>query len=87
MKPDDIFKKAISSNYVIIQEDQLQALLKSSKIIKEVDTHLSDFIRVLNFDNNIFIQEMTFKKEIIIRRINSSEDADKFINERLDSLK
>ena len=58
--------------------------MNNSEIIRTEDTHLSDFIRIIRYDNNIFIQEMTSKNEIILRKINSLEEADKFLQERLD---
>ncbi len=84
MEAKEIFNKALNSNYLIIEEDDLKSVLENSEIIRTEDTHLSDFIRLIKYGNNLFVQEVTFKKEIIIRRMNSIEDADKFIQERLD---
>jgi hypothetical protein len=84
MKTDDILRKAFNSNYIIIEDSELQTLLNNCEILQEVDTHLSDFIRVLKHDNHFFVQEITFKKEILIRRMNSIQDTDKFVQERLD---
>lgn len=84
MEAKEIFNKALNSNYLIIEEDDLTSVLENSEIIRTEDTHLSDFIRLIKYGNNLFVQEVTFKKEIIIRRMNSIEDADKFIQERLD---
>lgn len=80
----EIFNKTLNSNYLIIKEDELKSVLDNSEIIRAEDTHLSDFIRLLKYESNLFVQEITFKKEIIIRKINSIEEADKFIQERLD---
>jgi len=63
MKSTEIFNKTINSNYLIIDEDELKTILDNYEIILIEDTHLSDFIRILRYDNNIFIQEITFKKE------------------------
>ena len=84
MTTHEIFQKASNSNYLIIDENDLQFILKDWKLVKEVDTILSDFIRLFNYQNNLFIQETTFKKEILLRKIESLEDADKFIQDRLD---
>jgi hypothetical protein len=84
MKPDDILKKTINSSFIIIEENELQSFLNSCEILREVDTHLSDLIRVLKYNNHLFVQEITFKKEILIRRMNSIEEADNFVKERLD---
>lgn len=80
----EIFNKTLNSNYLIIKEDELKSVLDNSEIIRAEDTHLSDFIRLLKYESNLFVQEITFKKEIIIRKMNSIEEADKLIQERLD---
>lgn len=84
MEAKEIFNKASHSKYIIIQEDELKNVLDHTEIIRIEDTQLSGLIRLLNYDGKLFIQETTFKKEIIIRKINSMQDADLFIKERLD---
>lgn len=84
MKPEKIFDKALTSSFLIIKEDELKSILQNSKIIKEADTHLSDYIRVLKFNDKLFIQETSFQKEIILRKMESLEAVDKFIQNRLD---
>ncbi len=80
----EIFNKALNSNFVIIEEDDLKSVLEKSEIIREEDTHLSDFIRVLKYEDKLFAQETTFKKEILIRKMDSMKDADLFVQDRLD---
>lgn len=84
MEAKQIFSKALNTNYLIIKEEELQAVLDNSDLIRIEDTHLSDFIRLIKFDGILFIQELSLKSEIILRKINSLADADKFIQERLD---
>jgi len=84
MKAKEIFTKALTSNYLIIDKPDLTPLLERSEIIRTEDTILSDLIRLLKYDNEYFIQETTDKKEIMIRKIISIADADRFIRERLD---
>lgn len=84
MEAKEIFNKALNSNYLIIEEDELKLVLDNSELIRIEDTILSDFIRVLKYDEKIFIQETTFKKEILIRKMNSMKDVDFFVQERLD---
>jgi len=81
---EEIYNKAIAAKFLIINENELKLFLENSEIIRVEDTHLSDFIRVLKYDEKLFVQEITFKKEIIIRKVNSAEDADKFVQDRLD---
>ena len=84
MEAKQIFSKALNTNYLIIKEEELQAVLDNSELIRIEDTHLSDFIRLIKFDGILFIQELSLKSEIILRKINSLTDADNFIQERLD---
>jgi hypothetical protein len=84
MEAKEIFNKALNSNYLIIEEDELKSVLDNSEILRVEDTYLSDFIRVLKYDDKLFIQETTFKKEILIRKMDSMKDADFFVKERLD---
>ena len=79
-----IFEKALSSTYIIIDEHELNPILESCEIIRTENTHLSDYIRLIKFDGRLFIQELSLKNEIILRKIISLDDADKFIQERLD---
>jgi len=84
MEVKEIFTKASKSNYLIIDEADLKTVLAISEVIRVEDTHLSDFIRLLKYDEKLFLQETTFNKEIIIRKIDSMKDAEDFIKDRLD---
>ncbi len=84
MTTEEIFSKASNSKYLIIEDQELNSVLKSAEIIREEDTCLSDYIRLLKYNGNLFIQEITFKKEVLLRKINSIKDADSFLQERLD---
>jgi hypothetical protein len=84
MEAKEIFNKALNTNYLIIEEAYLKTVLDTSEIIRIEDTHLSDFIRVLKFEDKLYVQETTFNKEIIIRKMDSMKDVDFFVQERLD---
>ena len=84
MDAKEIFNKALSTNYLIIEESDLKTVLENSEIIRNEDTHLSDFIRVIKYNDNLFVQETTFKNEILIRKMDSMKDVDFFVKERLD---
>ncbi|MBK7228654.1 MAG: hypothetical protein IPH97_07280 [Ignavibacteriales bacterium] len=84
MEAKEIFNNALNSNYLIIEEEDLKPILENSEILRVEETHLSDFIRLIKFEGILFIQELSLKNEIIVRKINSLADADKFIQERLD---
>lgn len=80
----ELFRRASGSKFIVINEDELSFVLKNCIIIRTEDTHLSDLIRLLKFEKNLFLQEITSKNEIIIRKVNSMKDADLFIQDRLD---
>ena len=84
MNASEIITRALNSKYLIIDEDELKLVLDNSEIVKIEDTHLSDFIRVLKYNEKLFVQEKTFKNEILIRKMNSIKDVNSFIKERLD---
>lgn len=84
MEAKEIFDKTLNSNYLMIEEDEFKSVLDNSEIIRVEDTYLSDFIRVLKYDEKFFVQETTFKKEILIRKMDSMNDVDSFVQERLD---
>ena len=84
MEAKEIFNKALNTNFLIIDEDVLKLVLESSEILRIEDTHLSNFIRVLKYDEKLFVQETTFKNEILIRKMDSMKDVDSFVQERLD---
>lgn len=84
MEAKEIISKALSTNYLIIDENDLKSVLENSETIRIEDTHLSDFIRVLKYEDKLFIQEKTFKNEILIRKMSSMKDVDLLVQERLD---
>ena len=84
MEAREIFNKALKTNYLIIEEDELELALDHSEILRVEDTYLSDFIRIIKYDEKLFVQETTFKKEIIIRKMDSMKEVDYFVKERLD---
>ncbi|HMN18837.1 MAG: hypothetical protein WA440_07515 [Ignavibacteriaceae bacterium] len=84
MITEEIFSKALNSKYIIIEEHELHTVLKDAEILREENTYLSDHIRLLKYNDILFIQEITFKKEVLLRKMDSMKDADSFIQERLD---
>ncbi|HMN24458.1 MAG TPA: hypothetical protein PKE38_08155 [Ignavibacteriaceae bacterium] len=66
MDAKDIFDRVLNSKYLIIEESELKTVLDNAEIIRIEDTHLSDFIRLIKYNGNLFIQETTFNKENIV---------------------
>lgn len=84
MSVSEILTSVNSNPYTVINKEELDIFLACSTVIKEVDTCLSDFIRILKYNDEIFFQELTDKNEILLRRMDSLEDAEKLLRERLD---
>jgi hypothetical protein len=70
--------------YLIISEEELDELLSTSELLVEENTYMSDKIRLLKYRDQLILQEKTTRDEYIIRSMNTKEDAEKFINERLE---
>jgi len=62
----------------------LNEILLKSKILIEKDTHISDKIRLLKFNDELILQEKTTKDEYLIRIMKSKEEAEELIKERLE---
>lgn len=77
-----IFTK--KKNYSIISKEDLNEILLKSKILIEKDTHISDKIRLLKFNDELILQEKTTKDEYLIRIMKSKKEAEKFIKQRLE---
>lgn len=80
----DLISKLDEQNFVVISEQQLNELLNSSQIILEKDTRLRDFIRILRYEEKIFLQEKTNQGEIMLRKFSKEEDARKLLNDRME---
>ncbi|MGQ9798572.1 MAG: hypothetical protein ACUVRG_04650 [Ignavibacterium sp.] len=84
MSIENILSLVNSSPFIILSKDELNAFLEASVIIKEVDTSFSDYIRILKYNDDYFFQEMSDKDEILLRKMNSLEEAEQLLKERLD---
>lgn len=77
------FEKLKTKKYIVITADELSELLKSSKIVFEQDTRLRDYIRILQIDDHIILQETSNTGEIIIRSFENVIEAMNLVNDRL----
>jgi hypothetical protein len=76
-----------SKKVIILPEDQLKDILniKGIKIIRNENTFISDQIRILSLDSIIILQEITTNHELCLRKLKNINEANKLIDERLDT--
>jgi hypothetical protein len=84
MNLEKILISTKKKNYSIISKEDLNEILLKSKILIEKDTHISDKIRLLKFNDELILQEKTTKDEYLIRIMKSKEEAEELIKERLE---
>lgn len=72
------------NNYITLQAQELNEVLKNFSVFYEEDTILSGKIRILKKDESYFIQETTSKQEILIRRMKNTFEAEELVKQRLE---
>ena len=83
MTMDEIIEKLKSEKYILLDKEQLDAILKQTEVVRENDTMMSGYIRVLKYKENYLIQEITAKEELALRLFASKKEADDFVDSRL----
>lgn len=83
MTPMGILDGLGRGQVLMITEQELDILLEEAKLIREKDTFVSGLIRVLEYHGSIFIQEYTDRNEVALRKGESVEAAEKFVEDRL----
>ncbi len=80
---DSVKKKKI----LILPEDKLDEILKikNIKVLKEDNTYVCNYIRILELNKHILVQETTLNHEIAIRMFKNKKDAEEFVQERLET--
>lgn len=68
-----------------IDRDTLRSLLDAAQVLREVDTCLAGWIRVLELGGATLVQEETPKGEVLVRRMASRESAERFVDLRMQS--
>lgn len=68
---------------ITINRAKLQLLLDRADVVREVDTHISGWIRILDLDGTIILEEETTEGEVLLRRLESVEKAAALIEDRL----
>jgi hypothetical protein len=79
----ELIRRFETENYIVISDEELTDLLRSSKIVFEQDTRLRDFIRILKLVNLFYLQEKTNLGEIMIRQFETEADAMNLVNDRM----
>ena len=68
-----------------INGKDLELLLSKCKVVEEKDTLVSGKLRLLMYQNNLLIQEKSNKGELLIRLMQNEVEANKFIDDRLET--
>jgi|WetSurSiteA1Bulk_404760.scaffolds.fasta_scaffold02390_3 hypothetical protein len=79
-----IIKQAREKNYIAVSKEEVNELLTNSKILIEENTYLSDKIRLLEYESDMFIQEKTTNDEYLIRKVKTLKDGEDLIKKRLE---
>ncbi len=64
---------------------ELNDLLAAGEVVREDDTKISGPIRIVSVDGVVAVQEQTPKNVILIRALSSLQDAQRLVEERLDT--
>ena len=70
--------------YLTIKKEELMILLNRSLILVEKDTYISDKIRLLKYEDELFIQEKSNNDEYLIRLMKTKKEAEEFVKQRLE---
>jgi hypothetical protein len=66
-----------------LEPSDLAALLGRARLIRLVDTRLAGDLRILELDGTLLLQEQTTKGELLVRRLESLEQAEALVEDRL----
>jgi hypothetical protein len=83
MKKHDLVANLRSPAPIPIDRDVLVGLLEEADILRQENTCVAGWIRILSVDHAILVQEETPEGNALARRMPSIEDANAFINDRL----
>lgn len=81
---NNILQSLSEKKNVYLPVPELDKILSFSEIRYEKNTLISDYIRIVKIDDKIIVQEKTDKNEIALHLFENEQDAEKFVNERLD---
>lgn len=78
----EILKKLDQTNVLQINEADLKSLLNSTSIVREEDSVINDFIRILDLSGTLIFQETDNKGNILIRKIENIERGNELLESR-----
>lgn len=84
MNLERIISTIKKQKYLMISEPELNELLSHSKMIIEENTYISDKIRLLEFEDDLIIQEKSTKDEYLVGVMKTKKEAEEFIKQRLE---
>jgi len=85
MRIKELITRAKKKAYLKLSEKKLELLLSKCKVVEEKDTLISGKLRLLSFQNDLFIQEQSNKGELLLRFMKDKEEAKEFIDERMET--
>ena len=68
---------------IALDGEVLPDLLEAAEVIRADDTCVAGWIRILRIGGHFIVQEQTPEGEILVRRLNSREIAERFVEGRL----
>jgi len=81
----ELITKLQSQAPIPVDREILVGLLEAAEVLRQDNTCVAGWIRILSVDGVILVQEETPDGNALARRLPSIEDANDFVNERLAS--
>jgi hypothetical protein len=83
MESRDLIEQTEKRQIVSLDPEDLPKFLAVADTIRADDTCLAGWIRILSVDGRIVVQEQTPEGEVLLRRYDSREAAERFVERRL----
>lgn len=80
----NILHKLQNIKFLVISITDLKHLLQKAEVLDEADTYISDYIRILRYADLILVQEQSQKGEIVIRKMETVDEAHVFLANRME---
>lgn len=85
MNSQEVVTELRQQALISVDRDALGDLLEAAEVLRQDDTCVAGWIRILSIDGVIVIQEETPNGHVLIRRMPSVEHARRFVEYRLGS--